>query len=133
MKPLTVAKLLRLIVNVDNPHSQSHAKQIQAAPKSTPRHRALRVSKRRLKVAKTLETRLRASSLIAANRFQCGARFLRQSHGSRMQKQSNWRNYISQSIEKRITNYNNHLYPQSTSLLDLRGPGTQTRHWTVMK
>ena len=38
MKPLTVAKLLGLIANVDNPHSQSHAKQIQAAPESTPRH-----------------------------------------------------------------------------------------------
>ena len=39
MKPLTVAKLLGLIANVDNPHSQSHAKQIQAAPESTPRNK----------------------------------------------------------------------------------------------
>ena len=124
MRPLTVAKFLGLIANEHNPHSQSHAKQIRAAPERTPQHRALLFSKMWLKATKTLETRLRASSSIAADRFQCGARFLRQSHGSRIQKQSNGRNYIPQSIEKRITNYNNHLYPQSTSLLDLRGPGT---------
>ena len=69
-------------------------------------------------------------SVLCCPMIMCGAKFFSQSQSASVQNQSS-REMTYESQSKRFISDLIYLFPRSTSLLDLPGLGTQTRHWTA--